>query len=59
VFSRRIVGRRIADAENVCLLTALFDETLVKHDVPPSQLTLHADRAGKPKQPSSCSLIWA
>jgi putative transposase len=46
IFSRRVVGWCVADAENTTLFKALFDDAFVKHDVPPGQLTLHADRGG-------------
>ena len=46
IFSRRVVGWCVADAENTVLFKALFDDAFVKHDVPPGQLTLHADRGG-------------
>jgi transposase InsO family protein len=46
IFSRRVVGWCVADAENTVLFKALFDDAFAKHDVPPGQLTLHADRGG-------------
>jgi len=46
IFSRRVVGWCVADAENTVLFKALFDDAFIKHDVPPGQLTLHADRGG-------------
>ena len=46
IFSRRVVGWCIADAEDTALFKALFDETFARHGVPPGQLTLHADRGG-------------
>jgi putative transposase len=46
IFSRRVVGWRVADAENTVLFKALFDDAFVKNCVPPGQLTLHADRGG-------------
>jgi transposase InsO family protein len=46
IFSRRVVGWCVADAENTALFKALFDDAFVKHCVPPGQLTLHADRGG-------------
>lgn len=44
IFSRRIVGWCLADAENAALFKILFDDAITKHQVPPGQLTLHADR---------------
>jgi putative transposase len=46
IFSRRVVGWCVAEAESATLFKALFDDTLAKHAVPPGQLTLHADRGG-------------
>ena len=44
IFSRYIVGWMLADRENATLATQFIDETIAKYDVPPGQLTLHADR---------------
>jgi transposase InsO family protein len=43
IFSRRVVGWWVADAESAALFKVLFDDTFAKHAVPPGQLTLHAD----------------
>ena len=43
IFSRRIVGWHIADAETAALFKPLFDDAVVKHGIVPGQLTLHAD----------------
>ena len=42
IFSRRVVGWCVADAESAALFKVLFDDTFAKHAVPPGQLTLHA-----------------
>ena len=57
IFSRRVVGWRVADAENAVLFKALFNDTMVKHDVPPGQLTLHADRGGPMKAKATAFLL--
>jgi putative transposase len=57
IFSRRVVGWCIADAENAVLFKELFDDTMLKHDVPPSQLTLHADRGGPMKARATAFLL--
>ena len=57
IFSRRVVGWCVADAENTALFKALFDETFAKHDVPPGQLTLHADRGGPMKAKATAFLL--
>lgn len=44
IFSRYIVGWMLAARENATLATQFIDETIAKYDVPPGQLTLHADR---------------
>src|ERR1700712_2330722 len=46
IFSRRVVGWCVADAENTALFKELFDDAFVKHGIPLDQLTLHADRGG-------------
>ena len=50
IFSRRVVGWCVADAESAVLFKSLFDDTIKKHAVPPGQLTLHADRGGPMKE---------
>jgi len=57
IFSRRVVGWCIADAENAVMFKALFDDTITKHDVPPGQLTLHADRGGPMKAKATALLL--
>src|SRR5260370_34508329 len=46
IFSRRVVGWCVADAESAVLFRPLLDDAIAKHHVPPGQLTLHADRGG-------------
>jgi transposase InsO family protein len=48
IFSRRVVGWRVEHAESATLFKVLFTDAMAKHDVPPDQLTLHADRGGPP-----------
>src|SRR5690242_14060973 len=57
LFSRRVVGWCVADAEDTALFKALFDETFAKHAVPPGQLTLHADRGGPMKAKATAFLL--
>jgi transposase InsO family protein len=57
IFSRRVVGWCVADAEDTALFKALFDETFAKHAVPPGQLTLHADRGGPMKAKATACLL--
>src|SRR5271166_2668835 len=44
IFSRRVVGWCVADAESAALFKPLFQDAAAKHAVSPGQLTLHADR---------------
>ena len=57
IFSRRVVGWCVADAESATLFKALFDDTITKHNVPPGQLTLHADRGGPMKAKSTALML--
>lgn len=57
IFSRRVVGWCVADRESAKLFQVLFEETLLKHDVPAGQLTLHADRGGPMKAKSTAQLM--
>jgi transposase InsO family protein len=57
IFSRRVVGWCIADAENAALFKALFEDTMLKHDVPPGQLILHADRGAPMKAKATAFLL--
>ena len=57
IFSRRVVGWRVADAETATLFEPLFDEAMEKHNVPPGQLTLHADRGGPMKAKATAFLL--
>jgi transposase InsO family protein len=57
IFSRRVVGWCVADAESATLFKVLFEETLAKHAVPPGQLTLHADRGGPMKAKATALLL--
>ena len=57
IFSRRVVGWHIADAETAALFAPLIDETIEKHGVTPGQLTLHADRGGPMKAKATALLL--
>ena len=57
IFSRRVVGWCVADAESAALFKALFDDTIAKHPVIPGQLTLHADRGGPMKAKATAFLL--
>jgi transposase InsO family protein len=53
IFSRRVVGWCVADAESTVLFKALFDDAFVKHGILPGQLTLHADRGPMTAKPTA------
>jgi len=57
IFSRRIVGWCVADAENAEMFKQLFDDAIGKHSVPPGQLTLHADRGAPMKAKATAQLL--
>ena len=39
IFSRRVVGWRVADGESAALFRPLFEDAIAKHNVPPSPRT--------------------
>ena len=57
IFSRRVVGWCVADAESAVVFRPLLDDAIVKHQVPPGQLTLHADRGGPMKAKATALLL--
>ena len=57
IFSRRVVGWCVADRESATLFTALFNDAIAKHRVPPGQLTLHADRGGPMRAKTTALLL--
>jgi transposase InsO family protein len=57
IFSRRVVAWCVADAETAALFKPLFDDAVAKHQVPPGQLTLHADRGGPMKAKATALLL--
>ena len=57
IFIRRIVGWCVADAENAALFKILFDDAIAKHQVPPGQLTLHADRGAPMKAKATAQML--
>ena len=57
IFSRRVMGWCVADAESATLFRPLFDDAIAKHNVPPGQLTLHADRGGPMKAKATAFLL--
>ena len=43
IFSRRVVGGQVADAESAALFKPLLAQAVGQNQVPGGQLTLHAD----------------
>ena len=58
IFSRRIVGWHVADAETAALFKPLIDDAVLKHAIVPGQFTLHADR-GAPMKARATALLLA
>jgi len=57
IFSRRVVGWCVADAESAVMFKELFEDTMIKHNAPPGQLTLHADRGASMKAKATAQLL--
>ena len=57
LFSRRVIGCYVADAESAVLFRPLFDDAIAKHNVLPRQLTPHADRGGPMKGKATVLLL--
>ena len=57
IFSRRVVGWCVADAETATLFKPLFDDAVTKHNIMPGQLTLHADRGSAMKAKATAFLL--
>jgi putative transposase len=57
IFSRRVVGWCVADAKSATLFQPLPDDTIGKHNVPPGQLTPHADHGGPMKAKATAFLL--
>jgi len=57
IFSRRVVGWCVADAETAVLFNPLLNDAMAKHHVPHGQLTLHADRGGPMKAKATALLL--
>ena len=58
IFSRRVVGWCVADAESATLFKMLFDDAIAKKAIAPGLLTLHADR-GRPMKAKATALLLA
>ena len=58
IFSRYAVGWMVATRETAALARQLIEETYLKQDVNPGELTIHADR-GSPMKAKSTALLMA
>ena len=57
IFSRRVVAWCVADTESAALFKPLLEDAMEKHDIPPGQLTLHADRGASMKAKATALLL--
>ena len=57
IFSRYVVGWIVAQRESAAIARVLIEESVRKQGVPPSQLTLHADRGGAMSAKSTAMLL--
>ncbi len=57
IFSRYVVGWMIADHESAALAKQLIDQSVLRHGVPPGQLTLHADRGASMRSKPVADLL--
>jgi len=57
IFSRRVVGWRVADTESAALFKPLFQDAVAKHAISPGQLTLHADRGPSMKAKTTAFML--
>lgn len=57
IFSRRVVGWCVADAESAALFMPLMDQAVAAHGVERDQLTLHSDRGGPMKAKATALLL--
>ena len=57
VFSRYVVGWMVADGESAVLATRLIGDTCVKQEIPPGQLTIHADNGSSMKSKPAAFLM--
>ena len=57
IFSRYVVGWMVANSEQKALAKQLIEQTCIKHDIEPHQLTLHADRGSSMKSKAVAELL--
>ena len=57
IFSRYVVGWMVAERESAALAERLIAESCTKHNIVPSQLTLHADRGSSMRSKPVAALL--
>lgn len=57
IFSRRVVGWSVEEAESSRHFQRLFQDAMTRHAVPRDQLTLHADRGAPMKAKATASML--
>jgi putative transposase len=57
IFSRYVVGWMVANSEQKALAKQLIEQTCIKHNIEPHQLTLHADRGSSMKSKAVAELL--
>ncbi|MEM6789293.1 MAG: DDE-type integrase/transposase/recombinase [Myxococcota bacterium] len=57
LFSRYVVGWRLAERESKELAVQLFEDTIARHGIAPGEMVVHADRGGPMKSASLAQLL--
>ena len=57
IYSRCVVGWMIAESENSVLAKELIEETCIRQNIAPDQLTLHSDRGSSMKSKTVAQLL--
>jgi putative transposase len=57
IFSRYVVGWMVAGSEQKTLAKHLIEQSYIKHNIEPNQLTLHADRGSSMKSKAVAELL--
>jgi putative transposase len=57
IFSRYVVGWMVAPSESAVLAEQLIEQTIIKQQILPGQLTIHADRGSSMKSKPVASLL--
>jgi putative transposase len=57
IFRRRVAGWCVADAESATLFQPLSGNAIIKHNLAPGPLSLHADRGSPVKAKATVLLV--